>query len=208
MRLLILTLLILTIAACRQEKKVNTVVAIQPFGDFSQALTDSIQQSVEEVYGFKVVQLDPISIPEAFFINVKSPRYRADSIIRYLHSQKPDTIDFVVGLTNKDISTTKRDANGAILKPESRYTDWGVFGLGFRPGSSCIVSAFRIKSANEAKFIERLKKVCMHELGHNLGLIHCENDGMCVMRDAAETIKTVDQVNLSLCESCKKAIQF
>ena len=54
--------------------------------------------------------------------------------------------------------------------------------------------------------IERFKKICIHELGHNLGLHHCENYDKCVMRDAAETIKTIDHVDLMLCDKCKNKI--
>ena len=55
--------------------------------------------------------------------------------------------------------------------------------------------------------MERLKKVCMHEIGHNLGLPHCEQSTTCVMRDAAEKIATVDNVELKLCEHCKARIR-
>ena len=205
MKYLIPILLLSLLVSCTSKDKSTTVVAIQSFENFDPALADTIQKSIEDVYGFKVIQLNPISIPKAFFVNVKSPRYRADSLIQFLASHRPDSIDYVLGLTTEDISTTKRDNFGNILKPESKYLDWGIFGLGFRPGPSSIVSTFRIKSASNSKYIERLKKICMHELGHNLGLKHCENDKKCVMRDAAETIKTVDQVELSLCEKCKKS---
>ncbi len=68
------------------------------------------------------------------------------------------------------------------------------------------MSTYRIKSADSKKFISRFKKVCIHELGHNMGLKHCKDNANCVMRDAAETIKTVDQVDLKLCKDCKSKI--
>ena len=80
-----------------------------------------------------------------------------------------------------------------------------MFGLGYRPGPSCIVSTYRLKNTDQRKFIERLKKVAIHELGHNLGLDHCESE-LCVMRDAVETIKTIDRVDSRLCEQCRKRI--
>ena len=113
----------------------------------------------------------------------------------------------MLGLIAKDISTTKRDRYGKVKKPESKYEDWGIFGLGYRPGSSAIVSTFRIRHNDRAKFQERFQKICIHEIGHNLGLKHCEFDDRCVMRDAAETIKTVDQVDLYLCGYCRTQIQ-
>ena len=54
-------------------------------------------------------------------------RYRADSLIRYLgRFGSADTI--LIGLTNKDISTTK-----------GQIRDWGIMGLGYCPGTSCVV---------------------------------------------------------------------
>jgi archaemetzincin len=118
-----------------------------------------------------------------------------------------DSIDFVMGITAADISTTKRDRFGSIKEPKEKYTDWGVFGLGYRPGSCTMVSIFRLKNPDKKLFLSRLKKVCVHELGHNLGLHHCTSSDNCVMKDAAETIKTIDKVELSLCESCKNKVK-
>lgn len=123
-----------------------------------------------------------------------------------MREEKPDSVDFIIGLTSKDISITKRDKRGNIKKPETKYADWGIFGLGFRPGPSCVVSIHRIQNPDKALFIERFKKICIHEIGHNMGLKHCDSDENCVMRDAAETIKTVDRVKLSLCTDCKLKI--
>ncbi len=197
-------LLLLVIISCGKQREIR--VGIQPFGDVSQVLIDTIEASIEQVYGFNVSVFSRKQLPNSAFIHVKSPRYRADSILRILKRNKPDTIDYVLGMLAKDISTTKKDRFGKVLKPEKRYIDWGIFGLGYRPGSCCVVSTYRIKSGSKRKNISRLKKICMHEIGHNLGLKHCDYDKKCVMRDAAETIKTVDQVDLMLCKRCKSFV--
>lgn len=119
---------------------------------------------------------------------------------------KPDTVSHILGLTKVDISVTKYGDDGEIKAPEHKYKDWGIFGLGFRPGASCVVSNYRLKHSNKQKYIDRLKKVTLHELGHNLGLPHCP-DKHCFMRDAAETIKTIDAVELNLCNLCFNKIQ-
>lgn len=190
---------------CSQFNQPKTI-ALQTLSGFPSDLKDTIQQSIEDYYHFNTVVYPNIEIPKEFYTAIKSPRYRADSIIRFLKHNKPDSIDHVIGLTTKDISTTKHDKNGNIKSPESKYTDWGIFGLGYRPGASCVVSTKRLKHPSRAKFIDRLKKVILHELGHNLGLPHCKNQN-CFMRDAAETIKTIDQVELNLCEKCFNKVQ-
>lgn len=171
-------------------------------------LIDSIQSAIKKTYNIDVFQLKQIELPQHAFVDIKSPRYRADSLIKYLKTYKPDSLNYILGLTTKDISTTKRDKNGALKKPEYKYKDWGVFGLGYVPGPSSIVSTYRYKDTNKKLFIERVQKISAHELGHNFGLPHCKSGLPCIMKDAAETIKTVDEVDLILCESCKSRINL
>ncbi len=200
MKNLFIILIVFFTAGCSKSKK-NKTIAIQSLSGFPDDLRDSIKQSIEEFYHFNTVLYSSIEIPKEFYINIKSPRYRADSIIRFLKLTKADSVNNIVGLTIKDISTTKYSDDGQIKLPESTYKDWGVFGLGYRPGVSCVISLFRLKHTNKAILLDRIRKVTLHELGHNLGLPHCVNNS-CFMRDAAETIKTIDQVELNLCESC------
>lgn len=182
----------------------HTSIALQPYDDFNSTLTKQVSSSVKEIYGFETVVLKHKPIPIEAYTAIKTPRYRADKLLRTLAEEKPDTVTYILGLATKDISTTKRDEDGNIKSPEEKYADWGVFGLGYMPGESCVVSTFRLKNP-EHKLSQRLQKVCIHEIGHNLGLDHCENK-MCVMTDAAESIKTIDQVKLDLCAACKKKI--
>ena len=201
-------LLLLVAFACNTKKQNEITIGIQAFGSIKSEIVDSVAKSITEVYGFKTILLPTQSLPKKAFVNIKSPRYRADSLLRILKFQQPDTIDFTIGLLDKDISTTKKDRWGNVLKPESKYLDWGVFGLGYRPGPSCVVSTFRFNTADKILFYKRLKKISMHEMGHNLGLPHCEFSEKCVMRDAVETIRTIDQVELSLCSKCKRRILY
>lgn len=182
-------------------------IAIQPFGNFDEHLTKIVAKAIEKTYGFEVRILPSIDLPKDAFINVKSPRYRADKLIRFLKETKADSFDYVLGLTNRDISTTIKDKLGKTKEPSWKYEDWGIFGLGYRPGPSCIVSTFRLQQNNRAIFINRLEKVSVHELGHNLGLPHCDTKH-CVMQDANEKISTVDGVSGVLCDECKNQIKI
>ena len=202
-RLLILFIIsIVVCGCCEADRKLK--VAIQPYGDFEQALVDTIRRTLEKNYNIETQVLKYTSVPKETFVNIKSPRFRADKIIAILKKQKPDSLDFILGLTVEDISMTKKEA-GRIKEPVSKYEDWGVFGLGYMPGESCIISSFRLKDKGQKIFVQRLKKVANHELGHNMGLEHCESE-KCVMRDAAESIKTIDFVGLKLCDRCKQRI--
>jgi len=191
------------LTSCSHDR--TFVVGLQPFENFDLRMTDTIATTIKETYGFKTVVLNNISIPSEAFINVKTPRYRADVLIQFLSKHKPDSLDYIVGLTDRDISFTKRDEYGNVKSPEDKYKDWGIFGLGYRPGSSCIISTHRAAHRNSVIYLDRMKKISIHELGHNLGLEHCATP-YCVMQDAAETIKTIDKIKPQLCSSCKRKV--
>lgn len=204
MKILCLLATCLILLSCQPKAKPH--LGLQPYNSFNPQLTDTLLGTIKKVYGFRVSKLSSIEIPPSSFTNQKYPRYRADKLIKILKDNKPDSLDFIMGLIGKDISTTKKDKNGETKKPVSKYQDWGIFGLGYRPGTSSIVSTHRFQYSEPEKIIDRLTKICTHELGHNLGLKHCPNKN-CVMTDAAESIKTIDKVKLELCEKCSRKLE-
>lgn len=209
MKTLPLFLILFLLTACQNPftpQKATLVIGIQPYEQFPIASIDSIQESLKEVYQAKVVVLPTIELPTTAFTTLRFPRYRADSLLRHLRAICPDSIDYILGLTTKDISTTKYAKDGGIKYPAKRYRDWGIFGLGFCPGKSCVVSNHRLKHNNAATYFSRIQKICVHEIGHNLGLPHCTQDPKCVLQDAVETIKTIDNADLWLCPKCQAKI--
>lgn len=96
-------------------------------------------------------------------------------------------------ITEKDIAYNK----------SRQFPEWGIFGLGLRPGKTCVVSTFRLKrKVSKSQMLIRLKKVGLHEIGHNLGLSHCSNNKECMINDANGTIKQVDREKIGFCKKC------
>jgi archaemetzincin len=200
MKKVIIFIFLIFISCSKQE----TTVGIQPYDNFSKEKADTIAKIIQGFYGINTIILPHKNHDKTTFVNIKTPRYRADKIIRLQKQQKPDSINYIIGLTEKDISTTKKE-NGKTKQPTSKYEDWGIMGLAYVPGETCLVSTFRIKHKDQKVHFSRLKKVTIHEFGHNLGLPHCP-DKKCVMTDAVENVATIDNANLGLCNICKSEI--
>lgn len=176
--------------------KKEIVVAILPMQGPGNELCEVIKKQIELFYGFKTAIMEERYLPSSAYYPVRN-RYRADTLLDYLIRIKPAKYDYIMGLTEKDISCT----NGI-------YEDWGIFGFGFMPGEACVISTFRLKRnmKSQKHFEERVIKVALHELGHNIGLPHCPTKG-CMMQDAEGTIKSVDEEKIEVCELCQKKIQ-
>ena len=108
-------------------------------------------------------------------------RYRADSILLFLDKIKPDSIYKVIGLTSSDISVTRTLIRNGKKKV---YKDYGIMGLGRKPGSVCLVSSYRIPK------IENFAKTTVHEFMHTLGVPHCKHKN-CIMQDGNGTAKNM-----------------
>lgn len=171
-------------------------IAIQPFSGFDTVLLPVIKKGVEDFYSdltISVTILPETNLPSSAWYSPRS-RYRAEKILKYLNTLRNGSYTKIIGLTSKDISTTK----------DSIY-DWGIFGLGELGGPTCVVSTFRLKqnAMSKAVFLRRLSEIINHELGHTFGLDHCTHS-RCIMEDAKGTIKTVDNSSGTLCNACRK----
>lgn len=204
MRSIALLLFLVALSSCSEKDQSRSIVGLQPYGSVPSIWLDSIAVALEREHGTRVCLLPTRQPPASALTTVKTPRYRADSLLRHLLHIKPDSIDLILGVTRHDMSTTKYGEGGKVLEPASRYTDWGVFGLGYRPSQASIVSSFRLGEGHPL-LIQRIQKVAVHEIGHNRGLPHCQN-GSCVMRSAAERLSTIDAEQATMCDQCRRAV--
>ena len=162
-------------------------ILIQPFEDIKPKQLSEISENIRKVYP-NIKVLKPIKFPENSYYQPRN-RYRADSIIKFLKFRTPKN-SVTIGLTNKDISATK-----------GKIADFGIMGLGYRPGSACVASSFRLNSKNRN---EQFYKITIHELGHTQGLKHCP-EKTCFMRDAEGENHTDEETDF--CKNCKKVLQ-
>jgi len=151
---------------CKPVTHANRVFVIQPLGDISPALVNNVYRNLKNINPHAILSI-AVPLPASAYFQPRN-RYRADSLLDFLRKKgNADTV--IVGLTNRDISTTK-----------GNIADWGVMGLCRQPGDACVVSTFRL---NPTRLNVQFYKVILHELGHTAGLPHCP-DPHCLMRDA------------------------
>lgn len=188
---LLMVMLCLQLLSCHNDHQPNPgtlhTVRIHPFKGFSPVLADSLATSLSVIF-HKVVVDSIQALPLSAYHKARN-RYRADTLILSL-ARLSDQGTAVIGLTHQDISTTK-----------SPHQDWGVMGLGYQPGRSCVISTYRLKRKTHSN----LYKLALHELGHNSGLSHCE-DHHCYMRDANGGYP-LDELT-GFCSSCSGDLKY
>jgi archaemetzincin len=166
-------------------------IYIQPLGNVNQKFLNYVKNSVTEFYGYTCIIKPKINLTNDILTASKT-RYEASKILNKFNSNQNKII-----ITEVDIAHRKN----------SSFPEWGIFGLGLRPGKTCVVSTFRLKKGvTMQQMLVRLKKVSLHEIGHNFGLMHCNKHKNCLMNDAKGTIKQVDKEKIWFCQRCSKII--
>lgn len=156
-------------------------INILPYKGMDTVLVNFVYKELDKIYP-NVILNNPISLFNKAYYYPRN-RYKADTIL-LMQREIVKKNQYILGLTNKDISTNK-----------DKILDWGVFGLAY--GNSCIVSTHRLLKTN---LKEQLLKTVLHELGHTQGLDHCK-EKTCLMTDA-EGKNNIDNEK-GFCNKCK-----
>jgi archaemetzincin len=148
-----------------------------------------LAKDLSDFFNKRVVILKPLPLPAEYYYD-RLQMYFADSIIHYLHYRRPDSISAIVGLTHVPIFTLKKSAS-------IDYYEEDMLGFGYQPGYASIISDHKLLNRDPKVLNPTMKKGIIHELGHNMGLSHCQ-DEKCVMHKPIE--------GNNYCESCKKKL--
>jgi archaemetzincin len=209
MRNLLFVLMVLFISSCEKQetsvvvkpkvvKSVKTpkTIFVVPMGKTSNFDVNYIVNELKQFYKCDVKVLPKVETPAIAKVNGLK-RYRAIDILNFLSTKYKKNNGKVLALTDGDICTD-RELNGIV------YKNWGVFGLGRLNDKPCVISTNRFKT----NYYDRLSKVTIHEIGHTLGLSHCDNDKNCLMSDAKGKGGQVDSEKKWMCDKCRKKIKL
>ncbi len=107
---------------------------------------------------------------------------------------------------------SKSEISLGIMKEDIYFGNMNfVFGIASPTALSCVVSLYRLDPEfygfpqDEELYFSRVQKEIIHELGHVLGLLHCEKTS-CVM-SFSNSIYDVDRKTKFFCENCARLIK-
>jgi archaemetzincin len=164
---------------------VNKRIYVLPLGSgCTQAFIRETQAQIRKfIPGVEV--RSKVALPAQAYYKPRG-RYRADTLIHWM-GRMAKTDEVILGITTVDISASK-----------DSFADFGLMGLGFRPGNAAVASNHRLR--NKSAFW----KVAIHELGHTVGLPHCTVKS-CFMRDADGGNPTAEET--AFCPNCAAVLR-
>lgn len=183
----------------------HQVIALQPLGNYDSQQLKNIQYNLKGFFKKKIIVLKPIEIPDRF----RSPyekRFSADSLLNMLSDLKNDSFAEMIGITHQDIYELKAVEVNRENRLASTFIYNRIRGLAFVNESVCIVSDFTLRSADLKLWSNRVNKAILHEVGHNLGLKHCNVDS-CLMLELNGSIVNLNIQGGGYCDNCKKVLR-
>ena len=149
-------------------------------------MRDSLMTTVQD--------LPSIPVPAGSF-EARRNQYYSTKILKEMLGEVPQDAFKLLGVTEKDLCI-----------PILTY----VFGEAQVGGTAAVVSLARLRqeyyglAPDRPLLLERLRKECLHELGHTFGLVHCPSRE-CVMY-LSNTVFDVDIRGRDFCRGCRTVV--
>jgi archaemetzincin len=164
---------------------------IVTFGECGAEFVDEARDAVAEELQLPVSVLDTRFDP-AFAFEARRGQYNSGLLLKRLLGWRPEGVERLIGLIDAD-----------LFIPMLSF----VYGQAQVGGPCALVGAARLRQEfyrmppEMAIFRRRVRKEVLHEIGHTLTLVHCE-DATCVM-SLATGLPQVDRKSETYCPSCR-----
>lgn len=166
-------------------------IQLVPLGDVPPNLVEVLSVTLAKVFSARCQILPPQPTP-AYAFNVDRGQYSSMQILARMAASPNLTAWKVLAVTYFD-----------LYIPVLTF----VFGEAQLDGACAVVSAHRLRQevygfpADQPLLQERLLKEAVHELGHTLGLMHCD-DRSCVM-SSSHSVEWIDLKTARFCATCQ-----
>ena len=169
-------------------------ILISPVGDLSTELLDKMAEKIKRIFGFSTA-IDSILQDLSFALDHNRNQHHSTMILEQLAYNIPSNAIRVIAVAQVD-----------LFIPILTH----VYGEAQLGGTACIVSTFRLNEGRSAmnvsqKYIDRIVKESIHELGHTFSLRHCPEDA-CIMHYCRNE-EDVDRKSDELCRYCKVMLE-
>ena len=167
-------------------------IQLLPFGNVPPALLGELCKSLAKEFSAtcKILENEP---DPSYALNPRRQQYSSTELLAAMAARSVPVATRLLGVISSD-----------LYIPILTF----VFGEAQLNGRCAIVSTFRLRQefyglpSGPDLLISRLVKESVHELGHTLGISHCD-DYECVMAPS-HTVEWIDLKKASLCESCRE----
>jgi len=173
------------------ETVLGTIVVIVAFGAVRAPVIDHLCRALKDAFACECRLGGGLPVP-AGALDMTRNQHSAEAILQRL---KPGAGELLLGVVDLD-----------LYVPDLNF----VFGLADRPGRRALIALPRLRQRfyglpdDEELFLARTAKEAVHELGHVLGVGHC-NDRRCVMA-FSNSLADTDYKGRSFCPKCLKSL--
>jgi archaemetzincin len=170
------------------------LLQLLPIGNVDDGLLKDLRPAVEEILNVPCKVL-PVRLDPEFAFHGERQQYHSSEILQRMQNVLTAESWRVLGIASVD-----------LYIPILTF----VFGEAQMSGPCAVLSAHRLRQefyglpTDPELFRQRVIKEAVHEVGHTLNLVHCD-DYRCVMA-SSHAVEWIDLKGRELCAACRGAV--